>query len=429
MSQQDIYNDDLFREAGENYPLKTENANWDAVYSRLKVPVKTPPVLVTKPTPHYARYAWLLLILLIPAGFWVYQLSKKPPNNADNTQPSTYITPTPKAGDKQVPSDLLPNNNKITGENADMQQQSLHEKASNFTLNPGNKQAGNADLNNHDIFSNNMEQVTKQKAPQQFPALNFPNKQHAIDEPSMAVSLFKNNGQNVNKENLVPNTNQEIEKQKESIETKNAVTRINKLKTKQRFSLGISAGPSFSSVKNQSIPKAGYSLGMLVSYKFDRNWSVETGVLFVKKYFNAAGEDFKKDQVKLPNGTSILKVNGAADITQVPLTILYNFDSKSKSNFFASAGLISNVIHTESYDYELSQNTTGSLSQLSKSYRRGSNNVFSNLSLGVGYSQDLGRSWSARIEPYYQMPLFGIGLGSMPVKSLGINFQITKSIK
>lgn len=199
------------------------------------------------------------------------------------------------------------------------------------------------------------------------------------------------------------------------------------LKTKERFYLAISAGPSFSSVKNQPIPKSGYSLGMLLGYNVNKNIDIETGVLFVKKYFKADGSEFNDNVVKLPQGTSIISLDGAANITQVPLNVIYNFNSKKSSNFFVSANLITNVIHSESYNYKLTGNENFDV--LSRSYKKGSDKLFSNLSFGAGYKQNLGKEWKMSVEPYYQLPLSGIGLGDLHIQTFGVNFKISKTVQ
>lgn len=428
MSQEDIYNDDFFRKAGENYPLKTDNANWDAVFNRLHKPVP-PPAMSDKPAKGYTRYAWFLLLLLIPAGFWLNRALDRGNNKQENIQKESAVSPLPKTENKQNATGINPGNGLSTTVLPENKHQSLHEKTPIFSYNQGNNVEKYKLQNLQNGFStapNNMNSISGNDL-----SANNIKQDKLVTQPTQLMPWENNSERNNNKDRQLQADNKQIEinTEKESLESIETVNRINKLKIRQRFYLGLSAGPSFSSVKNQSLSKSGYSLGMLVGYKLDKNWSVETGVLFVKKYFTADGADFKKDQVKLPAGTTILKVNGAADITQVPLNLVYNFNSKTKSNFYVSTGLISNVIHTESYDYDLSQNTTGTFSQLSKTYKRGSDNVFSNLVISAGYAQDLGKMWNVKVEPYYQIPLFGIGLGSMPVRSLGVNIQLTKSIK
>lgn len=69
MDENKLYSDDLFKKAGDNYPLNTDNANWQEVFDRIKSPENSPPPVFAKsPQNHSRRYAWLLLLLLIPAG-------------------------------------------------------------------------------------------------------------------------------------------------------------------------------------------------------------------------------------------------------------------------------------------------------------------------------------------------------------------------
>jgi hypothetical protein len=48
--------------------------------------------------------------------------------------------------------------------------------------------------------------------------------------------------------------------------------------------------------------------------------------------------------------------------------------------------------------------------------------------VGFAYSRQLGKSGSLRIEPYIKLPVKGLGIGSLPIMSSGINVGLIKKI-
>ncbi len=426
MDENKLYSDDLFKNAGGNYPLNTDNSNWQEVFGRIKSPENAPPtVFSNSPQILNGRYAWLLLLLLIPAGIWMANNFKK--NQNEKAEASKTKLPTP-MNDLVKPVDpvLPPVQNNETGTSKNSAG-NINTKNSNINskqdfISPSETLSENdvTVLNNDDqaqqyhpyvagktIALNNFDKISSKNV--SLKDLHTPTPLNLI-EPA-------------NKENDIP-----LAKNDNAInENINSKRTAIKLKTKERFYLAIAAGPSFSSVKSQSIPKSGYSLGMLLGYNVNKNINIETGVLFVKKYFKADGKEFSKDNIKIPVGTSIISLDGAANITQVPLNVIYKFNSKKSSNFFVSANLITNVIHREMYNYKLSGNQ--SFDQLTRSYKQGSDNLFSNLSIGAGYTNNLGRDWKLSVEPYYQLPLSGIGLGKLRIQTFGINLKISKTVQ
>lgn len=420
------YSDDLFKNAGENYSLNTGNANWQEVFGKIHSPENVPQPVFAKSTQNMNwRYAWLLLLLLIPAGIWManhYNIT----GNTIGAHTDNALQAPQKAMEKPVSPGLPPVQN-IEAVTTKELRGNIDTKKSN----PANQQnfttARESLQENEGVVLKDVDQL-KQYLP--FVAGNIMVLNNAnILRTNMSTLKNIDSGTPIN---VIPTENKEndlmaTENDNAIIEDNSPNRSVIKSKTKERFYLAIAAGPSFSSVKQQSIPKSGYSLGMLLGYTVNKNIEIETGVLFVKKYFKADGSEFNSNIVKLPEGTSIISLDGAADITQVPLNVTYHFNSKKSSNFFVSANLITNVIHSESYNYKLTGNEN--FDELTRSYKKGSDNLFSNLSLGIGFRENLGKDWRMNVEPYYQLPLSGIGLGDLRIQTFGINLKISKTVQ
>jgi hypothetical protein len=60
--------------------------------------------------------------------------------------------------------------------------------------------------------------------------------------------------------------------------------------------------------------------------------------------------------------------------------------------------------------------------------RRPSQYPFSIINLSAGFEQRLGKVGNLRVEPYVRIPLGGIGTGSLPILSAGVNVGFTRRL-
>lgn len=108
---------------------------------------------------------------------------------------------------------------------------------------------------------------------------------------------------------------------------------------------------------------------------------------------------------------------------EVPIDFRYNLAQNKKELFFATAGLSSYFMKKESYNYD--EAAWGSIWPAMKTYTNSGNNLFSIINLSVGLEHKINKSISLRINPYLKIPLKGLGIGSIPITSSGINIGIT----
>ncbi len=197
--------------------------------------------------------------------------------------------------------------------------------------------------------------------------------------------------------------------------------RISKQKERGIY-LSALAGPDFSTVKFQSVKSMGYSFGLLIGYRFNQHISLESGVYWDKKEYYSDGEYFNKSKTGIPSSVKIKDLNGNCGMFEIPVSFRYDFGFGRKGRFFSTAGLNSYIMKKENYDY-----TTNDYPGWSRkvSYNNSSNNLFSILQLSAGYEYKLGKIGRIRVEPYLNIPLKGVGIGSMPISSAGLHLGIT----
>ncbi|HEX9504028.1 MAG TPA: hypothetical protein VF974_06995 [Patescibacteria group bacterium] len=188
---------------------------------------------------------------------------------------------------------------------------------------------------------------------------------------------------------------------------------------------GLIVAPDLSMVKFQSVKGMGTTFGILLGYQFNRKWAIETGAYLDHKKYYTDGEYFKGKAPSNPNWY-LLNVDGSCNMWEIPINVRYNLSSGEKTKWFATAGLSTYLMTSEHYVSTYSYN--GNTWPYPWDTTKPSHYWFSVLNLSIGFDQKLGKIGNLRLEPYVRIPLSGMGSGSLPIMSAGLNIGITRRI-
>ncbi|MBL0884489.1 MAG: hypothetical protein IBJ16_14295 [Chitinophagaceae bacterium] len=213
-------------------------------------------------------------------------------------------------------------------------------------------------------------------------------------------------------------TSLNFEEQPNTVKSQDSMLGKNK-KEKNAFSWALVAGIDATTVKLRYADKASLSGGIMIGYHFNKNWSVHTGGLYTRKNYKIAGSDFKA-----PTGTWVANykletVDGYCNMWEVPLLLRYTFNAISKTKVFVSSGLSSYFMTRENYNYFYYYN--GLPVRRNANYPDGKTHLFSILKLSAGLIRDTNNSAALAVEPFANLPLGGLGFGSVRLSSFGIN--------
>ncbi len=421
--------DDLFRKAAENYSLKTESQNWDDIAAVLA----TTSVPTASDKKGKKKYTWLLLL-----GFLFL---------ASTVTIKIFYT----KNQGPYPESITTNSNKET------------------TIAEGNIKQGNSETNRKKIASKDLivlpgdtkyKNVPGYKSAGQVATLTKSNQEQALTENKEVrkINITKpevsDTGESANNDihAIVPTENpiaQNIDidrsadqKNKKSVKStvsdsilKNHVVSPEPKKRKsaineQGLYLGITAGPQVNQVKGQGFTQIGFSTGILTGYRFTKEISVETGILYSKKHYFSDGKyfDMSKTGSTMPVNMNVISLKGSSDIFEIPLEFKYDFVAKNKSNWFITSGVSSYLLTKESNEYLTL--ISGVLQNMNTNYASNRGYFLATLNFSIGNELKIGNNQSKiRIEPYLQMPIHGIGIGAMPVYSVGLHLGITMPVK
>jgi len=416
--------DDLLRRAAENYEVDAHKAHdWEAVSASIQEAAPAPAVVQPKRKRRFIFW-WLLII---PIGW----LANYEWNKFQASQKTVPVAQQPSGTTQEKSSVPYENTQK---DSAQIQAKDIPGK--------GGQVDGQLKTSDHDLYKlagNNVSGRSSTTA-DLVPASPKPN---AVTEDQMALNsnivrltdqpgkTFNNNDISIDKilprQNPLPDLLNENDSKKDGT-MPNVVASSSQKKDKSSthyFYAGIIAGPDISFVKFQQAQGMGLNAGLIVGYKFNR-LSVETGVIYAKKNYYTKGEYFDKSEIPFFSNAEILSVDGYCHMFEIPINARYNFSEKKNHAWFASAGFSSYLMDKEYYNYNYIRNDTAH--QGGYAYYNASKNWFSILNLSAGYELKTGNKTNLRIEPYYKIPVTGVGMGSISLSSAGINVGITRRI-
>uniref|UniRef100_UPI003F7A3432 hypothetical protein n=1 Tax=Chitinophaga sancti TaxID=1004 RepID=UPI003F7A3432 len=167
---------------------------------------------------------------------------------------------------------------------------------------------------------------------------------------------------------------------------------------------------------------------IILGYRISRSFAVETGLLYDHKNYYSEGSYFSKEKIPYIQDWKIVNVDGYCNMYEIPVNVRYFIKNGKNTSWYANAGLSSYLMKKEDYAYKY-MTMSGDLKNSSWAYTNATQNWFSIIHVGVGLEHNLGAIGKLRVEPYLKIPAKGLGIGDLPITSMGINIGITKSIR
>lgn len=424
--------DELFRRAAENYPLNTSSADWNKVLTALQGQAQEQTIAEKKRNKN-GRLLWLLLLL--PLGFICNQLyspgifiGKQASKTGDANENVTGERGTSQKNTNSSSfSDNNNDNNTVTAAGTKVGKGPSAESANKNSFEPGTPASktsyssypGYLKTEQKSYLSNNITHTKTPITNRQTGADLFTTGEDVHSRNYVSQVLFSHFLQDdvtasVTKE-LHPLFSSSEENSKQPI----------RVARRKRFYAGVVGGVDATTIKFQKIENAGATYGVLFGYQFNKKWSIETGAFVEKKYYYTEGKYFNTSKLPIPPSWQIENVSGNCKMIEVPVSFKYNFSAHKNSNWFATAGSLSYFMKKQDYTYDYYYGSWGPYTRRVP-YDTSAAYFFSNIGFSIGYSHRLGNVAELRVEPYVKIPVSGIGAGSLPMLSTGLQIGITK---
>ncbi len=424
--------EEMFRKAADGYELNEEMAaDWNKVQTALQDEEAT--VIPAKKEKKRRKYffVWIFLVLGLISLFiyeTAFHFSSKEQKGKSEISGNL---------NSKTKTDLKADQNTAAKESNSSAAVALNNASSNGTVNikkpsrknnfsvtsnhlfPGMNNKSNDDIESNLANSNNTLQDNN----------SFINTEKGMDEKDQPNN--KNTPENYLSTNNPSNntTTVELENKTNVSQKNNSKQKIrNKNYTRQSFAYAsLTGNADISFVKFQKASALGYGLGIMGGYHFKNGISLETGLLYDKKNYYTKGEYFDTKNLPYLQYVNLLSANGNCNMWEIPVNIKYDFNSQKKHNFFVTAGLSSYLMNKEFYNFKYEKN--GVAGEKGYDYYHSSQNWFSVLNLGGGINIKTSDRYFLQVQPYYKIPIAGVGKGNLSLSSAGINLSLTKRFK
>ncbi|MBA4198513.1 MAG: hypothetical protein C0459_13270 [Chitinophaga sp.] len=298
--------------------------------------------------------------------------------------------------------------------------------------------------NTNIITNNKLSVLKKQKQnavqPNNDNAVDIKNKQQPITDNSFTVntnSVAVTDTKKTQSSNIKTIDAAQI---KDTVETaittvkKNDIaqttTSISSTKTKEKnkalskWSVSASMALDGSFIRLSEFEKATFAYGVGINYQLNKRWIIGTGFYAARKIYTAQRTDYDFSKTTPPAYYNyIVGIDADCYVFDIPVTTRYNFSIKPKTNWYVAAGVSSVIMKTEDYNSEAYYPTSGQTYYHPWSISNQNANLFSMLNLSVGFEKQISKQLHIGIEPYYKIPLTGIGQGSVKLSSLGVQLN------
>lgn len=435
--------DEQFRKAAENYPLDTSGADWSKVLKGLESPVENAEPIKSNNT----RLLWLLLLL--PMALICNRYYNR--SGIDQDVAGTSGHEIEKVQDKNLPVKGRQDESYATGQRTDESSGEIVDKpAVDKSIADSKKQKAGPESNRSGEISSEAS-VAKQDIktpakPSGFRAESFGGKnqkdafgknQRVVPEenlPAPVEQTMKTYSPVFFTYNIPQSARQSVLLAPFKTIPRNLVPGEIPLPGKtgtgkdKRFYAGIMGGVDVTTIKFQDVENAGYDYGLVLGYDLNKKLAIEAGLFMDKKFYYTDGKYFNTSKIYMPPNSEVTEVSGDCRMWEIPVSLRYNFNSKKRSSWFATAGMTSYIMKKEQYDYLYYYGSTGNYAWHNKSYSNSSTNLFSAIHISGGYTRHLGKIADLRIEPYLKIPVSKMGYGELPLLSSGIHIGLTKKL-
>lgn len=439
---QDLENDmdDLFQRAADNYPLQPGKGDWESVAKRIMDGDDSPAVIVPVRDKRNKKFIALSLLVLftLVAGWLIFQntrigtnnnsnkteLVKKSQANANNSEADND---NPVISSDEHGSNINDKNN--TNDNNKNDNNNIVDN-NKSTIRPSYKSSShiNSSVSNGSSFFDNSNTTQTRKGvvnENEIEENGYSNNYFYLPRTEIVESRGISEFNKSSFENLISATLNE----NPDIPGKNKKQALNIKQKNRGIYIGVVAGPDISKVQSGSFASTGFDAGVLLGFSLNRKLSFETGIMWTKKIYESEGKNFSMDKVRstMPVGMEIDNLTSRSSFIEIPVKGKYNFAIKNKSDLFVSGGVSAYIMTKEKNIYNV--NLNGNREKLSGIYEKDNYCVPAVANISLGYERSVSKNLDIRIEPFLKIPLQGMGVGSLPVTSAGLQLGITSRLK
>jgi hypothetical protein len=192
---------------------------------------------------------------------------------------------------------------------------------------------------------------------------------------------------------------------------------------KPGFALSFIASPDVNTVKGFSQNKVGTNVGLMLTMGVLKKWSITTGAVYADKPYMT---DFANYATAYKFNTNPVSVTASCIVLDIPINVGYQVYNGGANKFSVGTGLSSYFMLRENYTYNYAGEYAGG--PASYNIRNKNKHIMGILNLNATYQREISSKFGVAVQPYYKLPLTGIGYGQVNLKSAGVAVGVTWNI-
>ncbi|NNF34046.1 MAG: hypothetical protein HKN68_08055 [Saprospiraceae bacterium] len=176
-------------------------------------------------------------------------------------------------------------------------------------------------------------------------------------------------------------------------------------------------GPEWSSTPSSTYGNMDWSLDMYISRMVGNKIGFYTGVGYISDSYVAGKYDYKPERGFWTRSIAPDRTIARCRILDFPLGIQYHLEGQEQSGIVLSAGVTSQYMAREVYYYKYENEEPDFI----KNWMGNGENFhwFSGAQFSVEYRVNVGKGMTIGFNPYYNLPLKGIGHGNIKISNIG----------
>ncbi|SDP92231.1 hypothetical protein SAMN05428975_3652 [Mucilaginibacter sp. OK268] len=198
------------------------------------------------------------------------------------------------------------------------------------------------------------------------------------------------------------------------------------LRTGPRFTLAILAAPDLNAVNSFSRNQVGTNFGVQLGIHLSKKFSISTGASYAVKPYQASGSQYNSANWQgVPSANLPDYVAANCKVLDIPLNLNYQFYAQGKNKFAIGSGLSSYIMLRENYHFEFADGMKPSYDIQVDGRNQHWLGV---LNLNATYERRINSKFSTIIQPYMKLPVTGIGVGRVDLRSTGVAVGVSWNI-
>ena len=188
------------------------------------------------------------------------------------------------------------------------------------------------------------------------------------------------------------------------------------------YRLGVIGAGEVTSVGMESALRWGIHGGFNVHVMPAEHWGFQAGLLYGRKLYHAREGAYHMKPGFWTGDVAATDTESKSNFFEIPMMATYFLRGRSERSMLLTAGISSYIFQREEFSYEYPMELPGQIHNHSMKFKNSS--LFGIANIQIGYRIPTDQRLAYRISSYAQVPLSGVGYGSVALYSGGVSFEV-----